>query len=159
MGKLMEYVDVAIANEEDCEKVFGIKAVETDLTGGKLSKEGYEQVAKTLSSKFNIPTVAITLRGSLSASDNKWAGMLYTNGQSYFSKEYLIHIVDRVGGGDSFGGGLIYALSSGYEPQKAIDFAVAASCLKHTIEHDFNEVSVEEVEKLMSGDGSGRVQR
>lgn len=159
MGKLMEYVDVAIANEEDCEKVFGIKAAETDLTGGKLSKEGYEQVAKTLSSKFNIPTVAITLRGSLSASDNKWAGMLYTNGKSYFSKEYLIHIVDRVGGGDSFGGGLIYALSSCYEPQKAIEFAVSASCLKHTIEHDFNEVTVEEVEKLMSGDGSGRVQR
>lgn len=159
MGQLMEYVDVAIANEEDCEKVFGIKASDTDLTGGKLSKDGYVQVAKTLSERFHIPTVAITLRGSLSASDNKWAGMLYAEGKSYFSKEYLIHIVDRVGGGDSFGGGLIYALSSGYEPQKAIDFAVAASCLKHTIEHDFNDVTVEEVEKLMNGDGSGRVQR
>lgn len=159
MGALMEYVDVAIANEEDCEKVFGIKASNTDLTGGKLSHEGYVEVAKTLSQRFGIPTVAITLRGSLSASDNKWAGMLYTNGNSYFSKEYLIHIVDRVGGGDSFGGGLIYALSSGYEPQRAIEFAVAASCLKHTIEHDFNEVTVDEVEKLMNGDGSGRVQR
>lgn len=159
MGQLMEYVDVAIANEEDCEKVFGIKASDTDLTGGKLSREGYSQVAKTLSERFHIPTVAITLRGSLSASDNKWAGMLYAEGNSYFSKEYLIHIVDRVGGGDSFGGGLIYALSSGYEPQKAIEFAVAASCLKHTIEHDFNEVTVDEVEKLMNGDGSGRVQR
>lgn len=159
MARLMEYVDVCIANEEDCEKVFGIKASDTDLTGGKLSKEGYSEVARTLSEKFNIPTVAITLRGSLSASDNKWAGMLYTGGTSYFSKEYLIHIVDRVGGGDSFGGGLIYALSSGYEPKKAIEYAVAASCLKHTIEHDFNEVTVEEVEKLMNGDGSGRVQR
>lgn len=159
MGQLMEYVDVAIANEEDCEKVFGIKAHDTDLTGGKLSKEGYVQVAKTLSERFHVPTVAITLRGSLSASDNNWAGMLYVDGASYFSKEYLIHIVDRVGGGDSFGGGLIYALSSGYEPQKAIEFAVAASCLKHTIEHDFNEVTVDEVEKLMNGDGSGRVQR
>ena len=159
MAQIMEYVDVCIANEEDCEKVFGIKASDTDLTGGKISKEGYSEVAKTLSEKFNIPTVAITLRGSLSASDNRWAGMLYTDATSYFSKEYLIHIVDRVGGGDSFGGGLIYALSSGYEPQKAIEYAVAASCLKHTIEHDFNEVTVEEVEKLMNGDGSGRVQR
>lgn len=159
MAQLMEYVDVCIANEEDCEKVFGIKASDTDLTGGKISKDGYSEVAKTLSEKFNIPTVAITLRGSLSASDNKWAGMLYTGDTSYFSKEYLIHIVDRVGGGDSFGGGLIYALSSGFEPQKAIEYAVAASCLKHTIEHDFNEVTVDEVEKLMNGDGSGRVQR
>ena len=159
MGQLMEYVDVAIANEEDCEKLFGIKASGTDLTGGKLSKDGYSEVAKVFSERFHIPTVAITLRGSLSASDNKWAGMLYKDGESFFSKEYLIHIVDRVGGGDSFGGGLIYALSQGYEPQKAIEFAVAASCLKHTIEHDFNEVTVDEVEKLMNGDGSGRVQR
>lgn len=159
MGELMQYVDVAIANEEDCEKVFGIKASQTDLTVGKLSKEGYIEVAKTLSERFGISKVAITLRGSISASDNRWAGMLYADGKSYFSKEYLIHIVDRVGGGDSFGGGLIYALSSNYEPQKTIEFAVAASCLKHTIEHDFNEVTVEEVEKLMLGDGSGRVQR
>lgn len=159
MGRLMQYVDVAIANEEDCEKVFGIKAQDTNLTDGKLSREGYEEVAKTLSKRFDIPTVAITLRGSISASDNKWAGMLYKDGKCYFSKEYLIHIVDRVGGGDSFGGGLIYAISSEYEPQEAIEFATAASCLKHTIEHDFNEVTVEEVEKLMSGDGSGRVQR
>ena len=159
MAQLMEYVDVVIANEEDCEKVFGIKSEGTNVTGGELSKEGYTVVAETLSKKFNIPTVAITLRSSLSASDNKWAGMLYTGEKSYFSKEYLIHIVDRVGGGDSFGGGLIYALSEGYEPQKAIEFAVAASCLKHSIEHDFNEVTVDEVTKLMDGDGSGRVQR
>ncbi len=159
MATLMEYVDVAIGNEEDCEKVFGIKSEGTDVTTGSLSKEGYTDVAKKLSERFNIPTVAITLRSSISASDNKWAGMLYTNGKSYFSKEYLVHIVDRVGGGDSFGGGLIYALSENYEPQKAIEYAVAASCLKHSIEHDFNEVTVDEVTKLMNGDGSGRVQR
>ena len=159
MAALMEYVDVAIGNEEDCEKVFGIKSEGTNVTGGSLSKEGYTVVAETLSKRFHIPIVAITLRSSLSASDNKWAGMLYVDGKSYFSKEYLVHIVDRVGGGDSFGGGLIYALSSGFKPQKAIEFAVAASCLKHSFEHDFNEVTVDEVTKLMDGDGSGRVQR
>ena len=159
MAGLMEYVDVAIANEEDCEKVFGIKAQNTDITGGSLSKDGYIEVAKTLSEKFSIPTVAITLRGSISANDNNWAAMLYKDGEVFFSKNYLIHIVDRVGGGDSFGGGLIYALREGYSNQDAIEFAVAASCLKHTIEHDFNEVSVAEVRNLMGGDGSGRVQR
>lgn len=159
MSELMPYVDVAIANEEDCEKVFGIKAANTDVTSGELSEEGYQEVAKKLSEAFDIPTVAITLRGSISANDNRWAGMLYINGNCYFSKKYLIHIVDRVGGGDSFGGGLIHALGSGFEPQKAIEFAVAASALKHTIEHDFNEVTVKEVENLMNGNGSGRVQR
>ena len=103
--------------------------------------------------------MAITLRGSISASINQWAGMLYQKGECWFSKNYTINIVDRVGGGDSFGGGLIYALSEGYSNQDAIEFAVAASCLKHTIEHDFNDVTVDEVKKLMSGDGSGRVQR
>ena len=159
MAELMPNVDVAIANEEDCEKVFGIKAENTDITGGNLSHEGYKQVAKTLSDRFNIPTVAITLRGSISANDNNWAAMLYKDGEYYFSKNYLIHIVDRVGGGDSFGGGLIYALTEGYSNQDVIEFAVAASALKHTIEHDFNEVTVAEVKTLMSGDGSGRVQR
>ena len=159
MGRLMEYVDVVIANEEDCEKVFGIKSKDTDVTTGVLSKKGYEEVAKTLSESFNVPTVAITLRGSLSASDNDWAGLLYMNGNYYYSPSYRIHIVDRVGGGDSFGGALIYAIASGYNPQKTIDFAVAASCLKHTVEYDFNQVSVEEVMHLMNGDGSGRVQR
>lgn len=103
--------------------------------------------------------VAITLRESITASDNNWAGMLYNGKSCYFSKSYRIHIVDRVGGGDSFGGGLIYSLISGYDPEKAIEFATAASCLKHTIEFDFNCVSIDEVEKLMQGDGSGRVQR
>ena len=159
MGELMPFVDVAIANEEDCEKVFGIKADNTDITGGKLSHDGYREVAKKLSDRFDIPAVAITLRGSLSASDNNWAAMLYRNGDYFFSKNYLVHIVDRVGGGDSFGAGLIYALQNGYADQDAIEFAVAASALKHSIEGDMNEVSVAEVKALAGGDGSGRVQR
>lgn len=159
MGELMPFVDVAIANEEDCEKVFGIKAENTDITGGKLSKDGYRDVAKKLSERFAIPTVAITLRGSISASDNNWAAMLYRDGQYFFSRTYALHIVDRVGGGDSFGAGLIYALLHGYDGQAAIEFAVAASALKHTIEGDMNEVSVAEVKALAGGDGSGRVQR
>ncbi len=159
MGGLMEYVDVCIANEEDASDVFGIKAANTDITGGKLSHEGYKDVAKQLADRFGFSKVAITLRGSISANDNNWAGMLYDGKDYYFSKNYLIHIVDRVGGGDSFGGGLIYATVNGFAPQDAIEFAVAASCLKHTIEGDFNQVSVDEVLKLAKGDGSGRVQR
>ncbi len=159
MAKLMPYVDVAIANEEDCEKVFGIKADGTDVSKGTISRDGYKTVAKKLSDMFDIPTVAITLRGSITANDNNWGAMLYKDNEYYFSKNYLIHIVDRVGGGDSFGGGLIYAISQGYKNQNAIEFAVAASALKHTIEHDFNEVTVKEVESLMFGDGTGRVQR
>ncbi len=159
MSKLMPYVDVLIANEEDSEKVFGISAPNSDGSAGALSNEGYKYVAKALNEKFGIPVVAITLRKSISASDNLWSGMLYKDGNYYFSKEYAIHIVDRVGGGDSFGGGLIYAISEKYSDQDIIEFAVAASCLKHSIEGDFNEVSVSEVLKLMKGDGSGRVQR
>jgi 2-dehydro-3-deoxygluconokinase len=159
MSKLMKYVDVCIANEEDAEMVFGIKAENTDIAGGIINKAGYESVAKQLQDKFNFKQVAITLRQSISASDNKWAGMLFENNTCYFSKEYLIHIVDRVGGGDAFGGALIYALHSGYEPQPAIEFAVASSCLKQTIEYDFNQVSVAEVESLIKGNASGRIQR
>ena len=159
MGELMPFVDVAIANEEDCEKVFGIKAKNTDITGGKLSHEGYVSVAKELSERFAIGTVAITLRSSISASDNNWAAMLYQGGEACFSKSYALHIVDRVGGGDSFGAGLIYAMSNGYTAQDALEFAVAASALKHSIEGDMNEVSVAEVKALAGGDGSGRVQR
>ena len=159
MTKLMKYVDVCISNEEDANDVFGIKAEDTDVTSGKLNKAAYESVARQLKEKFGFEYVAITLRTSLSANDNKWAGMLYHDGKAYFSKEYLMHIVDRVGGGDSFGGGLIYSLLSGYDPQSAIEFAVAASCLKHSIEGDYNMVSVDEVKKLAGGDASGRVQR
>ena len=159
MASLMKYVDVCIANEEDAEKVFGIEAKATDVTGGDLNKDGYIDVAKQIERRFGCGTVAITLRESLSASDNGWSAMLYKDGKSYFSKRYLIHLVDRVGGGDSFVGGLLYGLINGHESQRAVEFAVAASCLKHTIEGDFNQVTVEDVEKLMSGDGSGRVQR
>lgn len=159
MGKFMEYVDVCIANEEDAEKVFGIKADQTDISGGKLSHDGYRKVAQALKERFHFRAVAITLRGSISASDNNWAAMLYKDDQYYFSKSYAVHIVDRVGGGDSFGGGLIYALLNNYSNQDALEFAVAASCLKHTIEGDHNHVTVSEVKTLMGGDGSGRVQR
>lgn len=159
MAKLVPYVDLCIANEEDAKDVFGIEAENTDITSGKLNHDGYISVAKKLSERFGCKYVAITLRSSISANDNDWAGMLYTDGEAYFSKQYHMHIVDRVGGGDSFGGGLIYALLSDYEPSAAINFAVAASCLKHSIEHDFNLCSVAEVTALAGGDGSGRVQR
>ena len=161
MGELMEYVDVCIANEQDASDVFGISAEHTDIEGGKLDYDAYIDVARQLTKKFGFKKVAITLRGSISASRNTWAGMLYDGktDTAQFSKEYDILIVDRVGGGDSFGGGLIYALTSGWEDKKAIEFAAAASCLKHTIEHDFNMVSLKEVETLMAGNGSGRVQR
>lgn len=159
MTELMPYVDVCIANEEDAKDVFGISAADTDLNAGKLNHGAYISVAQQLTERFGFKKVAITLRGSLSASDNDWAGMLYSNGEASFSPTYRVHIVDRVGGGDSFGGGLIYALLAGYDDQKAINFAVAASCLKHSIDHDFNLVSVSEVELLANGNASGRVQR
>lgn len=159
MTELCQYVDVCIANEEDAKDVFGIEAENTDIYGGKLNKEGYQSVAKQLKERFGFEKVAITLRSSISASDNDWAGMLYDGKDFYYSKEYHLHIVDRVGGGDSFGAGLIYALMNHKSMQDTIDYAVAASALKHSIEGDFNRVSVSEVEKLAAGDGSGRVQR
>lgn len=159
MSKLMPYVDVCIANEEDAKDVFGIAASGTDIAAGKLSREGYRSVAEQLCARFGFKAVAITLRGSISASDNDWAAMLYTGGEAYFSPTYHIRIVDRVGGGDSFGAGLIYAMLNGKAPQDTVNFAVAASCLKHSIEHDFDLVSVSEVEALAAGNASGRVQR
>ena len=161
MAKLVPYVDVLIANEADAADVFGIVGKGSDVESGKLNKDGYVSVAEQLVRRFGCKQVAITLRTSLSAFDNKWAGMLYDAKAktAFFSKEYALHIVDRVGGGDSFGGGLIYALASKKRPQAAIDFAVAASALKHSIEHDFNQVTVAEVEALAGGNGTGRVQR
>ena len=161
MGELCKYIDVCISNEEDANDVFGIKSEATDVTSGKLNKDGYKEVAKKLTERFGFKKVAITLRTSLSANDNLWAGMLYdaATKNACFSTEYKVHIVDRVGGGDSFGGGLIYALIAGKDTQGAIDFAVAASCLKHSIEHDFNLVKVKDVEALAAGNGTGRVQR
>lgn len=159
MSELCKYVDVCIANEEDAADVFGIRAANTDVTKGAVSHEGYKDVAKQLAGRFGFSKVAITLRESLSASDNNWAAMLYDGTEFYFSKKYAVHIVDRVGGGDSFGGGLIYACLNQYDPQSTIEFAAAASCLKHSVEGDMNMVSVSEVQKLAGGDGSGRVQR
>ena len=159
MAELMPYVDVCIANEEDASDVFGIKAADTDVTRGEVNHEGYKDVAKQLADRFGFKYVAITLRESISANDNNCAAMLYDGKEYYFSKKYKMHIVDRVGGGDSFGGGLIYSMLEEKAPQAIIEFAVAASCLKHSIEGDLNHVSVDEVTKLAGGDGSGRVQR
>ena len=161
MAELVPYVDVLIANEADAADVFGIVGEGSDVESGKLNKDGYVSVAEQLVERFGVKKVAITLRTSLSAFDNLWAGMLYdaATKNACFSTEYKVHIVDRVGGGDSFGGGLIYALIAGKDTQGAIDFAVAASCLKHSIEHDFNLVKVKDVEALAAGNGTGRVQR
>ena len=159
MSELCKYVDVCISNEEDAHDVFGIDAENTDIAGGKLNHEGYKSVARQLAEKFGFEKVAITLRSSISANDNDWAALLY-DGENYcFSKSYHMHIVDRVGGGDSFGGGLIYSCLMGYSTQDAVEFAVAASCLKHSIEGDFNAVSVAEVQALAGGNGTGRIQR
>lgn len=159
MKNLVKNVDVLIGNEEDTEKVLGVKAGQSDVTQANLDMNSYSTVADQLSKEYGFKYVATTLRKSISASDNKWSGLLYKNGKTYYSKEYDIHIVDRVGGGDSFASGLIYAILNGYDEQKAVEFAIAASCLKHSIELDFNLVSVAEITALMNGDGSGRVQR
>lgn len=159
MSELMQYVDVCIANEEDADKVFGIHADGTDVSTGKLSDEGYRQVCRKLTERFGFSSVAITLRESKSADDNDWSAMLYRGGEFYKSKKYSIHIVDRVGGGDSFSGGLVYADHAGMDAQSALEFAVAASCLKHSIVGDYNRVTRDEVLALAGGDGSGRVSR
>ncbi|MCW4019848.1 MAG: sugar kinase [Candidatus Bathyarchaeota archaeon] len=162
MTELVKYADVAIGNEEDADKVFGIKAPGVDVLKGEVAAEKYLFVAKKLMEKFpNLKKVAITLRGSVSASHNTWSGVLYDGENFYTAPTYdITHIVDRVGGGDSFASGLIYGLLNfGDDPQKVLNFAVAASCLKHTIIGDSNIVSVAEVEKIMSGIVSGRVSR
>lgn len=162
MPELVQQCDVAVGNEEDAEKVFGISAPETDITAGKVAAEPYRVVCERLAERFpNLKTIAITLRGSRSASHNTWSAVLWDSGAFYTGTQYdITHIVDRVGGGDSFVGGLIYGLLTyGADRQRALEFALAASCLKHTIVGDFNLVTVEEVEKLMKGDASGRVAR
>lgn len=162
MSNLMQYVDVCIGNEEDADKVLGFKPENTDVTSGELNLKGYESIFKQMVAKFDFKYVISSLRVSKSASDNGWSACIYSkeDDEFYHSKEYRVHpIVDRVGGGDSFGAGLIYACLSGYGPQDTVEFAVAASCLKHSIEGDMNMVSVDEVAKLAGGDASGRVQR
>ncbi len=156
---LMEHVDICIGNEEDVEKVLGFKTKGTDVTSGVLDIEGYKKTFEVLQNKFSFTHIATTLRESISASDNGWSALLYDGSFFYESKKYKLHIVDRVGGGDSFSGGIIYGLLTKQSKQEAIDFAVAASALKHTIHGDFNQVSVTEVESLAAGDASGRVVR
>lgn len=161
MSELMGYVDVCIGNEEDAENVFGIRADNTDVLSGSIDHKSYEEVAKKISDQFGCKYVAITLRRSLSASINKWAGMLYSADKNEYnlSKEYTIDIVDRVGSGDSFAAGIIYSLTNNAESQDTIDFAVAASCLKHTLEGDYNRVSEGDVRELINGYSSGRIIR
>jgi 2-dehydro-3-deoxygluconokinase len=162
MGELVSLCDVVIGNEEDAAKVFDIHAPKTDVKSGKVDAEQYRYVCERLAESFpNLKTIAITLRGSLSASHNTWSAVLWHAGKLYFAPTYdITHIVDRVGGGDSFVGGLIYGLLTyAGDLDKTIRFAVAASALKHTIFGDFNLVNVNEVEKLMAGDASGRVSR
>ena len=162
MPDLVRYCDIAIGNEEDADKVFGIRAPDTDVTAGVIEADKYRFVCEELAKRFpNLKMVAITLRGSISASHNTWSGVLWQQGEFYVGPTYdITHIVDRVGGGDAFMGGLIYGLRTyGENRQRALDFAVAASCLKHSIFGDFNMVTAAEVEKLMGGDVSGRVSR
>jgi len=161
MPELVSHCTVAVGNEEDADKVFGIRAPEADVTKGKVDAEAYAYVCSRLAERFPaLETIAITLRGSLSASHNTWSAVLWHDGQIYTAPRYdVTPIVDRVGGGDSFCGGLIYGLYTYPTKQQALDFATAASCLKHTVWGDFNLVDVAEVEKLMGGDASGRVSR
>jgi 2-dehydro-3-deoxygluconokinase len=160
MGSLMPFVDVLIGNEEDAEKVFGITSKGSDVVRGDLVVTSYKQVATQLARTFDLRHVATTLRTSVSASINVWAGMLFDGTAHVMSRSYEINpVVDRVGGGDSFSAGLIYGLLRGMAPQECVEFAAAASCLKHSIPGDFNLVSLNEIETLLAGDGSGRVQR
>lgn len=161
MCELMPYVDLCMANEEDTEKMLGIRSERSDFARGAIDAEDYKHVARAISERFGCRNVGVTLRESFSASHNGWSGLLYDKAADwvYASRKYDISIVDRVGGGDSFTAGLIAMMLDEADPQDAIEFAVAASCLKHTVEGDFNRVSRSEIEALVGGDGSGRVQR
>jgi 2-dehydro-3-deoxygluconokinase len=162
MPEMVRHCDIAVGNEEDADQVFGIKAPDTDVAAGRVEAGKFAAVAEGLKKTFpNLKLVAVTLRGSLSASHNTWSGILYDGARMYAGEVFNItDIVDRVGGGDAFVGGLIYGLRTyGRDMQKALDFAVAASCLKHSVVGDFNRVTVDEVEKIMAGETSGRVSR
>lgn len=162
MPPLMEYVDVCIANEEDAEKSLGLKAGASDIESAELDEASYSQVARELKQRYDFQAVAITLRESFSASRNGWSAIMLDDRnccETYRSRRYDIQIVDRVGGGDAFAGGLIFGLLTQSDTREALEFAVAASCLKQTIPGDFNLVTAQEVEKLAKGSGSGRVER
>jgi len=160
MSKLFELVDVGIANEEDCQQALGIEA-KSDVHSGKLDVDAYQDLCQTVLGKYpQLKMLAVTLRESHSASANGWSACLHDRKEFHLSRKYEItHIVDRVGGGDSFAGGLIYGLNGGQSPKDALEFAVAASCLKHSIPGDFARLTVEDVQGLLKGGGSGRVQR
>jgi 2-dehydro-3-deoxygluconokinase len=157
----MSSVDLVIANEEDLQAVLGIEVPHTDVTGGAMDLAGYQSAARRVTEEFGVAIAAVTLRESVSASDNAWSALLFdgATGQMHLSQRYDVRLVDRIGGGDSFSAGLIYGLGTGLAPAQALRFAVAASALKQTIPGDFNRVSVDEVERLAGGDASGRVQR
>ena len=159
MSGLMPFVDLCIGNEEDTETVFGIKSSKTDVNKGILDQSGYVEIANKMINKFGFKYVATSLRESYSASNNGWSAMFYDGNKAFFSRKYNIDIVDRVGAGDSFAGALIYSLLTKNDYQESVEFAAAASCLKHTIPGDFNLVSLQEIEKLVQGDQSGRVSR
>jgi 2-dehydro-3-deoxygluconokinase len=161
MCPMMREVDVVIANEEDLQSVLGVHVPDTDVTSGQLNLDGFRQAAERVTRDFGPPMVAITLRESVSASDNGWSAALWDAkaGTMQRSQRYDVRLVDRIGGGDSFAGGLIYGLVTGRSPEDALRFAVAASALKQTVPGDFNRMSAEEVDRLAAGDASGRVQR
>ncbi len=158
--ELMKSVDVLFTNEEEAEVVFGIKARGADVHAGRIEESGYEDVARQLLERFSLKHVSITLRESISASVNDWSGMVYDGGEFHRSRKYRIDpVIDRVGGGDAFSAGIIYGLLTGQDLQETVEFAAAASCLKHSIQGDFNLVSFDEIMDLVRGDGSGRIQR
>lgn len=159
MTKLCQYVDVCIGNEEDAETTLGFKAENTDVTKGELNLDGYKSVFQQMKEKFGFKYIASTLRESHSASDNGWSALVYDGSEFYHTRQYEVRIVDRVGSGDSFASGFIYGLVAGKTMQEAAEFGVAASALKHTIPGDLNHATLKEVEDLVKGDASGRVQR
>jgi 2-dehydro-3-deoxygluconokinase len=159
MTELCKYVDVCIGNEEDAETSLGFKAEGTDITKGELNLDGYKSVCKQMKEKFGFKYIASTLRESHSASDNGWSALVYDGNEFYHTKQYEVRIVDRVGSGDSFASGFITGLVTGKPMSEAAEFGVAASALKHTIPGDLNHATLSEVETLMKGDASGRVQR
>jgi 2-dehydro-3-deoxygluconokinase len=161
MRPLVSNVDLVIANEEDLQSVLGIDVRDADVTSGSFAIDAYREAAARVAREYSVPLVAVTLRESLSASDNAWSGMLFDASTRMFhqSQRYVVRLVDRIGGGDSFAAGLIYGFVSGRDRESALRFAVAASALKQTIPGDFNHLSVAEVERLVAGDASGRVQR
>ncbi len=160
LSGVLEYTDVLVSNEEDIESVFGIKAGDTDIESGKLAVEDYRRVAETMMRKFpSLKLVAITLRESASASDNTWSAVAWDGQRYYCSRKYDIHVLDRVGGGDAFSAGLIHGLVREQPAEEALEFAVAASCLKHAVRGDFPLINPREILALLATGGSGRIQR